>query len=125
MEEKVKDLIRESLNKRLVGHGNIDNIYSNSELVEQWLTRIMALGFNRCKIEPAAKDILEIQIHLIPNRSVEAIRAELFAAIERFGAEINAFLQYVKLRDTQLEDVVLSKVKEELQDVEKGDFYYF
>lgn len=85
----------------------------------------MALGFNKCKIEPAAKDILEIQIHLIPNRSVEAIRAELFVAIERFGAEINAFLQYVKLRNTQPEDVVLSKVKEELQDVEEGDFYYF
>lgn len=125
MEEKVKDLIRESLNKRLVGHGNIDNIYSNSELVEQWLTRIMALGFNRCKIEPAAKDILEIQIHLIPNRSVEAIRAELFVTIERFGAEINAFLQYVKLRDTQAEEVVLGKIQEELQDVEEGDFYYF
>ncbi len=125
MEEKVKDLIRESLNKRLVGHGNIDNIYSNSELVEQWLTRIMALGFNRCKIEPAAKDILEIQIHLIPNRSVEAIRAELFVTIERFGAEINAFLQYVKLRDTQDEKYILTKVYEELCDIEEGDFYYF
>ncbi|MCR5192426.1 MAG: hypothetical protein K6D59_03890 [Bacteroidales bacterium] len=125
MEEKVKDLIRGSLNKRLVGHGNIDNIYSNSELVEQWLTRIMALGFNQCKIEPAAKDILEIQINLIPNRSIEAIRAELFVAIERFGSEINAFLQYVRLRDTQPEEVVLRKVQEELQDVEERDFYYF
>ncbi len=125
MEEKVKDLIRESLNKRLVGHGNIDNIYSNSELVEQWLTRIMALGFNQCKIEPAAKDILEIQINLIPNRSIEAIRAELLVAIERFGSEINAFFQYVKLRDTQAEEVVLGKIQEELQDVEEGDFYYF
>lgn len=125
MEEKVKDLIRESLNKRLVGHGNIDNIYSNSELVEQWLTRIMALGFNQCKIEPAAKDILEIQINLIPNRSIEAIRAELLVTNERFGSEINAFLQYVKLRDTQAEEVVLGKIQEELQDVEEGDFYYF
>jgi len=125
MEEEVKDLIRKSLNRRLVGHGNIDNIYSNSELVEQWLTRIMALGFNQCKIEPAAKDILEIQIHLIPNRSIEAIRAELFVAIERFDEEINAFLKYVELRDTQTENVVLNKVQEELQDIEEGDFYYF
>lgn len=125
MEEKVKDLIRDSLCKRLVGHGNIDNIYSNSELVEQWLTRIMALGFNKGKIEPAAKDILEIQIILFPTRSIESIRAELLATIERFGEEINAFLQYVKLRDTQNEKYVLTKVYEELCEIEEGDFYYY
>ena len=38
MEEKVKDLIRDSLCKRLVGHGNIDNIYSNSELVGRFFS---------------------------------------------------------------------------------------
>lgn len=125
MEEKVKDLIRDSLCKRLVGHGNIDNIYSNSELVDQWLTNIMALGFNKGKIEPAAKDILEIQIILFPTRSIESIRAELLATTERFGAEINAFLQYVKLRDTQNEKYVLTKVYEELCEIEEGDFYYY
>ena len=29
MEEKVKKLIKESLNRRLVGHGDIDAIYPN------------------------------------------------------------------------------------------------
>lgn len=42
MEQKVKQLIKESLYKRLVGHDEIDNILNNYVLVEKWTTGIMA-----------------------------------------------------------------------------------
>lgn len=124
LEVQVKDLLRESFNKRLVGHGNIDNIFSNSELVEQWLTRVMALAHHKCKIEPAAQFILNCSF-LMPDCSIETIRAELLATSERFSDEIFAFLKYIELSTTQPEDVVLAEVKEELQDVEEGNIFYF
>ncbi len=37
MEIKVKELIRDSLYKRLVGHDEIDTILDNNALVENWI----------------------------------------------------------------------------------------
>ncbi len=127
MEEKVKDLIRESLYKHIEGVGIIDNIYDNDVLVNNWLTDIMALGFNLQNVEKATQDIYELQVPMmecgmIPWRSIEDMRARVFLSWNRFSSECVAFERYVELRDTESEDAVLLAVREELEQTEEGDF---
>ena len=127
MEEKVKELIRESLYKHIKGIGKIDNVYDNDVLVNNWLTDIMALGFNHQNVETAVQDIYELQAPmmecgLIPVRSIEEMRARVFLSWNRFSTESVAFERYVELRDTESEDAVLFAVNEELEMVDEGDF---
>lgn len=122
MEEKVKELIRKSLLKRLVGHGNIDNISPNSTLIEHWVTAIMALGYNDNEVEAASADINEIQASFMGVFSIEDTRAFVFFTQNRFPDEIAAFMKYVELRDDKSEEIVLYAVEEELEYVEPGDF---
>lgn len=130
LENKVKELIIASLQKHIKGVGRIDDIYDNEYLLNNfWLTDIMALGFNESNFEAAAQDIYEIQKPLmgvlIPERSIEDIRARVFLSYNRFTSEVMAFERYVELRDSEPEDAVLFAVKEELRGVENGDFELF
>lgn len=130
LEEKVKELIRESLNKHIQGHDQIDNMLDNDTLVNNWLTDIMAIGFNHQNLEAASQDILEIQlpmmeIGLIPLKTIEDIRAKVFLTFNRFSSEAYAFEKYVELRDKEPEDAVLFAVREELDMTEAGDFELF
>lgn len=122
MEEKVKDLIRESLNKRLEGNGNIDNLMPNYNLIENWLTAIMAIAYNDNDLELASQDINEIQEKMYGPISIEDTRAFVFLSSNRFPDEITAFEKYIELRDRESEDAILYAVKEELSYVESGDF---
>lgn len=122
MEEKVKDLIRESLNKRLEGNGNIDNLMPNYNLIENWLTAIMAIAYNDNDLELASQDINEIQEKMYGPISIEDTRAFVFLSSNRFPDEITAFEKYIELRDRESEDVIIYAVKEELSYVEAGDF---
>lgn len=121
MEEKVKNLIRESLNKRLIGHGDIDTIHPNHVMIERWLTAIMALGYNDSNIELAVQDIYEIKSDL-DRISIEEIRALVYLVNDRFPDEINAFAKYVELRKKEKGEAIIYAVKEELSYVEEGDF---
>ena len=123
MEQKVKQLIKESLYKRLVGHGEIDTILNNYTLVEKWTTGIMALGYNESDIELAAQDIYEMKAALLEKISIEDIRAFLCLVNNRFTDEIMAFTRYVELRDED-ESEIISAVQEELNLVEEGDFMF-
>lgn len=130
LEEKVKDLIRESLYTHIKGCGNIDNMLDNHTLVNNWLTDIMAIGFNQQNFEAASQDILELQIPLmeaglIPLKTIEDLRARVFLTYSRFSSEVFAFEKYVELRDTEKEDAVLYAVREELEMTEEGDFELF
>lgn len=129
LENKVKELIKNSLQKHIKGLGEIDDIYDNDDLLNFWLTDIMALGFNESNFEAAAQDIYEIQKPLmgalIPERSIEEIRARVFLSYNRFSSEVMAFERYVELRDSEPEDAVLFAVKEELKGIEDGDFEFF
>ena len=123
LEEKVKDLIRESLNLHIEGHDNIDNMLDNHTLVNNWLTDIMALGFNHQDLEAASQDIYELQvpmmeIGLITMKTIEDIRARVYLTFNRFE-------KYVELRDSESEDAVLYAVREELDMTEAGDFELF
>ncbi len=127
MEAKVKELIRESLYKHIKGIGKIDNVYDNDVLVNNWLTDIMALGFNHQNVETAGQDIYELQVPMmecgmIPVRSIEEMRARVFLTWSRFSTECMAFERYVELRETESEDAVLFAVREELEMTEEGDF---
>ena len=127
LEEKVKDLIRESLNLHIEGQDNIDNMLDNHTLVNNWLTDIMALGFNHQDLEAASQDIHELQvplmeIGLIPLKTIEDIRARVYLTFNRFSSEAFAFEKYVDLRDSESEDAVLYAVREELDMTEAGDF---
>lgn len=121
MEQKVKQLIKESLYKRLVGHDEIDTILNNYVLVEKWTTGIMALGYNDSDIELAAQDIYEMKAAMLGEISIEDIRAFLCLINNRFTDEIMAFTRYVELQDEE-DSVILSAVQEELNLVEEGDF---
>ena len=130
LEEKVKDLIRESLNLHIKGHDNIDNMLDNHTLVNNWLTEIMALGFNHQDLEAASQDIHELQVPLmemglIPLKAIEDIRARAYLTFNRFSSEAFAFEKYVELRDSESEDAVLYAVREELDMTEAGDFELF
>ena len=121
MEKEVKQLIKESLYKRLAGHDEIDTILNNDALVEKWLTGIMALGYNDGDVEKAAQDIYEMKSALLGEISIEDIRALVYLVNYRFAEEITAFTRYVELRN-QDDSEILSAVKEELDLVEEGDF---
>ena len=121
MEKEVKRLIRESLNKRLVGHDEIDTILTNDALVDKWITGIMALGYNDCDVEKAAQDIYEMKSALLGEISIEEIRAFVYLVNYRFAEEIIAFTRYVELRNED-DSKILSAVEEELSLVEEGDF---
>lgn len=130
LEEKVKDLIRKSLNLHIAGLDNIDNMLDNQTLVNNWLTDIMALGFNHQDLEAASQDIHELQvplmeIGLIPLKTIEDIRARVYLTFNRFSSEAFAFEKYVELRDSESEDAVLYAVREELEMTEEGDFELF
>jgi hypothetical protein len=126
MEQIVKNLIKESLEKRVIGWENIDHTLSNSTLIDRWLTEIMALGYNDFNVEAAAMDIFELQQPLmgvlIPERYLEDYRASVFLCNNRFFEEIFAFQKYVKSREIESDDAVISAVKQELKDIEIGDF---
>ena len=122
MEELIKDLIRESLQKRITGLGDIDTVVSNEELIEHWVTAIVALGYNGVDVEQASHEINEIQIQLFGTVSLEDTRAFVYLASHRFQDEISAFMKYVELRDSETEDAILYAVKEEMSYVEEGDF---
>ena len=121
MEKEVKRLIRKSLNKRLVGHDEIDTILTNDALVDKWLTGIMALGYNDCDVEKAAQDIYEMKSALLGEISIEDIRALVYLVNYRFAEEIMAFTRYIELRNED-DSKILSAVEEELDLVEEGDF---
>ena len=121
MEEEVKRLIIDSLNKRLVGHGDIDTVYPNHVLIEKWLTAIIALGYNDSDTELAAQDIYEMN-SMLDDVSIEEIRAFVSLVSYRFPEEIMAFTKYAELHEEKEESVVISAVKEELSYVEEGDF---
>lgn len=122
MEEKIKDLIRQSLKKRLRGHEAIDTIIPNDSLIEHWVTAIMAIAYNDNDLELASQDINEIQEKMYGPISIEDTRAFVFLSSNRFPDEIAAFEKYVELRDSESEDAILYAVKEELSYVESGDF---
>ena len=121
MEKEVKQLIKESLYKRLAGHDEIDTILNNDALVEKWLTGIIALGYNDGDVEKAAQDIYEMKSALLGEISIEDIRAFVYLLNYRFAEEITAFTRYVELRNED-DSKILSAVKEELKLVEEGDF---
>ena len=119
--EEVKRLIIDSLNKRLVGHGDIDTVYPNHVLIEKWLTAIIALGYNDSDTELAAQDIYEMN-SMLDDVSIEEIRAFVSLVSYRFPEEIMAFTKYSELREEEEESVVISAVNKELSYVEEGDF---
>lgn len=121
MEQTVIQMIRKSLEKRLEGWDSIDNILSNNDLISKWLTCIMALGYNNDDAEAASQDIFEFQSLL--GISIEDIRARVSQVQNRFGDEIAAFLKYVELRNTRDIEAVVQAVSEELEFVEKGQFF--
>ena len=125
IEQKIKSLIEDSLRKRISGL-EIDPELSGENIVERSLTDIMALGYNDNVVEKAAQDIYEVQKPMegtfIPQVILEDIRARVFFSQYRFSEEISAFQKYMELRDAESEEIILYKVREELQFVAKGDF---
>ena len=122
IEGTVKDLIRGSLEKRLEGMGPVDNIISNSALIERWLTDIMVLGHNHGDIEAAVKEFHEIQYPYVGEQSFEELRNRLYLSSNRFWDEIMAYQSFTDhLGEWGAEDII-SHVEKWLDPVEPGDF---
>ena len=122
MEELIKNLIRESLQKRIAGHDSVDNIISNDDLIEHWLTAIVALGNSGGDVEQASYEINNIQTSLFGPVSLEDTRAFVYLASHRFQDEVSAFMKYLEMKDYIIKDAVVKAVKEEMSYVETGDF---
>lgn len=123
MEEIVKQMIIDSLEKRLKGMDNIDNIYSNDALVKRWLTDIMALGFNNCDVNIAALDIFDIQSEYDQMLSIEDLRARVSLTLNRFGEEAAAFMKYSEMHGIIDDDALLASIQDDLDLVEEGEFF--
>lgn len=121
MEEEVKQMILASIRKRLVGWDNIDNLMSNEDLIKQWMTDIMALGFDNYDVVAAAQDIFDLP-SLFGQVSIEDLRCRVCLSLNRFGDEIAAFQKYVELRESANEEAIREAVAQELENVEEGDF---
>lgn len=124
-EETIKNLIRESLRKRIEGFGQIDNVLNNYELVESWLSDIMALGYNHSDMEAALGDINEMRLLLEGEQRFEQLRARLSLTMNRFPDEVMAFQTYAENRDMDEDESIIANVEEILSDVEPGDFMLF
>lgn len=124
-EETIKNLIRESLRKRIEGFGQIDNVLNNYELVESWLSDIMALGYNHSDMEAALGEIYEMRLLLEGEQSFEQLRARLSLTMNRFPDEVMAFQTYAENRDMDEDESIIANVKKILSDVEPGDFMLF
>lgn len=126
IEEQVKKQIRESLNKRVIGWDSIDPELANFSLIERWVTDIMAIGFNDHELNKASLDIYELQKPLegvtLAEVNLENIRGRITLSASRFPEEIEAFRRYVELRDSESDEVILFKVREEIQHIEEGEF---
>ena len=126
IENKVKNLIKKSLEKRLTGWDNIDPTLANFALIERWLTEIMALGNNDDNNEAAAKYIFELQGatkgESVYKRYLEDCRESVFLCYNRFTDEISAFQKYLELKDKESENVIIYAVEKELEFVESGSF---
>lgn len=122
MEETIKQLIRDSIEKRLEGFDDIDNLLPNHTLIDRWITDIMTIGFNNGDIEAAAQDIFEMQSVFNPDVSIEDLRARLTLSSSRFTDEILAFQTYVEMRDDSPEEKIIKAVKKDLKPVEPGEF---
>ncbi len=59
LEEKVKELIWESLQKRIAGLDQIDPMLDTDKLISRWQTAVMAIGFNAGDLNLAAMDIYQ------------------------------------------------------------------
>lgn len=123
LEYKVKVLIKNSLNKRIAGLGDIDNISSNELLIQHWMTAISVLGKNDENVELAAEELNTIQ-SIFGQASIEDTRAFLFLASNRFCEEIAAYCKYLELKDDEQESIVLHEVAELLQFIEEGELLY-
>ena len=118
----VKDLIRESLEKRLEGMGPIDNILNNSALIERWLTDIMVLGYNHGDIEAAVKEVYEVQYPYVGEQSFEELRNRLYLSSNRFWDEIMAYQSFADHLGELEEEDILALVEKWLEPVEPGNF---
>lgn len=66
MEESiVKDILRKSIRKRLIGHGQIDNILDNDSCITHWVTGIMALGYNKNDVEKVAWALIAYKLRFL------------------------------------------------------------
>ncbi len=122
IEGTVKDLIRGSLEKRLEGMGPVDNILSNSALIERWLTDIMVLGHNHGDIEAAVKEFHEIQYPYVGEQSFEELRNRLYLSSNRFWDEIMAYQSFTDHLGELEEEDIIALVEKWIEPVEPGDF---
>ena len=127
VEKELKQLILDSILKKLEGFDNVDPEIDNYSLAkDRWTTEIMALGYNNHNIEAAAMDIYELQKPLmgvlIPERLFEDYRASLFLCQNRFSEEIFAWAKYMEIRENSTYEQILDAVKEKLEDIDEGSF---
>jgi hypothetical protein len=121
--KKVGNLIKKSLEKRIKGHGQIDNVLDNSELIERWSKDISILGYYGTNLEEYYIDKIRQEI-VTTEGTIEDCRTRLFLSKKRFPDEIYAYGKYSEMMDSGDEDVIVFMVKEALSNVEEGDFFF-
>ena len=125
LEEKVKELIRQSLQKRIAGLDQIDPGLDNDKLIGYWLTDVMAIGFYWPNLERAASEIFSkkkpLAGNLMPDVLLKDSLNRAYFALAEFSDEMLAFRQYVELKGKEAETVVLAVVEKKLANVCRGD----
>ncbi|QEN03312.1 hypothetical protein EW093_00855 [Thiospirochaeta perfilievii] len=126
IETKVIQLLRESIEKQLVGVGDIDPEIENSDLIERWLSEIVAIGFADYDLNSASLKLFEtlnpIKNSAFKKVNLDDIRSRISLSYQRFSAEVQAFINYIELKGKESDEVILYKVKEELNYVDEGSF---
>ncbi|WP_448520732.1 hypothetical protein [Schleiferia thermophila] len=97
IETTVKDLIRNSISSKITDTDIKERGVARFDVIESFLSDIMALGYNNNSKELATDDIWELQSQM-PwiNTNREAILKRVGISANKFQTEIDSFIVMVK-----------------------------
>ena len=109
METLVKNLIRESIRKKLLALGAPDN-YLLDKMTGKALTCVMALAYNDSDVRAATQDLWEIPTQTIGNTPIDIV-CMLDGILKKFPNEIEAYTYYLTHREDEF-DLTNDKINE-------------
>lgn len=112
METLVKNLIRESVKKKLLALGAPDN-HLLDMMTEKALTCIMTLAYNDSDVKSAAQDLWEIPTQTIGNTPNEIVLM-LDGILRKFPDEIEAYNYYLTHKEDEY-DLNIEEINEILE----------
>lgn len=117
IENIVKGLIRESVSSKLTDADIRERGINKFDVIESYLTDIMAIGYNNYSKELTINDIFELQSQMswVTVNKID-IEKRVIQTMTKFKTEIDGFITMVKsIASGEEKSTVLDKVKQTLE----------